>query len=101
MPTIWTNQLSQAQLDLLLLLADRREEASGFKLVLNNRCKAGIIVPYEREKRTVKALVDRGLVRWVYVGPGIPFTGITLTQLGADTLSPPSKVTYPECASKP
>ena len=92
--TIWTNQLSQAQRDLLLLLADRREEASGFKLVLNNRCEHGIVAPYEREKRTVKALVDRGLVKWVWV-PAAPRSGITLTQLGADTLEPPGKVTQP------
>ena len=95
MPTKWTNHLSPAQKDLLLLVANRAEEASGFKLLLNNRCHDGIVNPYIREMRTVKALLDRGLVRWVYCGPGIPYTGITLTQEGADTLSPPGKVTYP------
>lgn len=95
MPTKWTNQLSAAQLDLLLLVADRREEASGFKLLLNNRCVKGIVNPYVRELRTVKALLDRALVRWVYVNQGAPINGITLTQLGADTLSPPAKVTWP------
>jgi hypothetical protein len=95
MPTIWTNQLSRAQKDLLLLVADRAAEASGFKLLLNNRCKDGIVNPYVRENRTVKALVDRGLVRWVWaLDDHVPMNGITLTQLGADTLSPPAKVTW-------
>jgi len=97
-PTKWSNQLSRSQLDLLLMVANRPEQASGFKLVLGNRCHEGILNPYVREMRTVKALLDRGLVRWVYCGPGIKYSGITLTQAGADTLSPPATVTYPEHA---
>lgn len=99
MPTKSTKQLSQAQRDMLLLLADRPGLTSGVTaLVSSNRCFRGIITPYADEVRTVKALCARGLVRWVYPGhmPGIPRSGITLTQKGADILSPPATVTYPE-----
>jgi hypothetical protein len=96
MPTKWTNQLSAAQLELLLLVADRPERAMRLQL-LTNRCKDGIVVPYASEGRTAKALVDRGLVRWVWAQKDkVSSNGITLTQEGADTLVPPAKVTWPE-----
>ena len=88
-------KLSPAQREFLLLLADRREEASAFKCLLNNRCQKGIIAPYARESRMLDALLRHGLVRWVYV-PRYPATGVTLTQAGAEALTPPAKVTYPE-----
>jgi hypothetical protein len=49
------------------------------------------------ENRTVKTLVDRDLVRWVWAQKdNVPSNGITLTQDGADTLVPLGMVTWPE-----
>lgn len=92
MPTIWTRQLSPAQMDFLLLCANRPRGMAG---MLNNRFQKGVIAPYDREKRTIKALIDRGLIRECWIGQGVPFSGVTLTQAGADTLEPPAKVFYP------
>jgi hypothetical protein len=93
MPTKWTNKLSDAQLYMLLIVAGRQPR---FNLV-RDRCKKGIVVPFADESRTVKALVKRGLVRWVWAHKdNVPSNGITLTQEGADTLVPSGPVTWPE-----
>ena len=92
MPSKWTNQLSDAQLNMLLIVAGRPR----FQLV-HDRCKKGIVVPFANEGRTVKALVDRGLVRWVWAQKdNVPSNGVTLTKEGAETLVPPGEVTWPE-----
>jgi hypothetical protein len=89
-----TRKLSVAQLEMLNLLAGR--PVKSMANLLNSRCKAGIVNPYLRETRTVGALIARGLVRRVFIGQGIPWSGITLTQQGADALDPPAKVIYPQ-----
>lgn len=80
--------LSETQTDMLLICAGR---GTSF---LRNRCERGIVAPYQREMRTVKALKKMGLIKWVWAGNATR-SGITLTQAGADILSPPAKVTYP------
>lgn len=87
MPTIWTNQLSEAQRRIL--------EACDGRGILGSRCKKGILPVWKDSVRQVKALSNRGLVRPTSV-PKYVYNGITLTQLGADTLVPPGTVTYPE-----
>lgn len=69
-------------------------EACDGRGILGRHAKKGILPVWRSEQRTVKALVDRGLVRQVNV-PRHPFNGITLTQLGADTLVPPGTLVYP------
>ena len=87
MPTIWTNQLSAAQQRVL--------EACDGRGILGIKLKKGILPVYKDQVRQVRALSSRGLVRPTSV-PKYTYNGITLTQLGADTLVPPGTVTYPE-----
>lgn len=94
MPTKWTNKLSDAQLNMLLIVAGRPR----FVLV-HDRCENGIVAPFADEGRTIKALVKRGLVRWVWAQKdNVPSNGITLTAEGAKTLVPPGTVTWLEKA---
>lgn len=87
MPTKWTGQLSDAQKRIL--------EACDGRGILGRHRKQGILPVWRSEQRTVKALINRGLVRETKV-PKYVYNGITLTQAGADTLTPPGTVVYPE-----
>lgn len=87
MPTKWTGQLSDAQKRIL--------EACDGRGILGRHCRQGILPVWRSEQRTVKALINRGLVRETKV-PKYAFNGITLTKEGAETLEPPASVTHSE-----
>jgi hypothetical protein len=58
--------------------------------------KKGILPVWLNTERSVKVLLERGLLRQVFVDDGLPYNGVTLTQAGAAALDPPGTVTYPE-----
>ena len=87
MPTIWTNRLTESLLRIL--------EACDGRGILGSRAKKGILPVWKDSVRQVRVLVDRGLVRPTAV-PKYTYNGITLTKLGAETLEPPGKATYPQ-----
>lgn len=90
MPTVWTGFLSEPQQKILNLLAGRNNG------LLNNRVNDGVLPSRKSEERSVKALVDKGLVRRVCVGEdAVPVNGIVLTEYGANTLVPPGMVRWP------
>jgi hypothetical protein len=70
-------------------------EACDGRGIFGRHCKRGILPVWQDTLRTVRALSARGLVRPTDV-PKYAYNGITLTQLGADTLVPLGTVTYPE-----
>lgn len=87
MPTIWTKQLTRAQQQVL--------EACDGRGLLGCQCKNGILPVWRDVLRQVDALIKHGLVRRT-ITPKYAYNGVTLTQLGADTLAPPGTVTYPD-----
>jgi len=80
-------KLSEAQQRIL--------EACDGRGIFGSRVKKGILPVYKDTVRQVRVLSRLGLVRPTGV-PEYAYNGITLTQLGADTLVPPGTVTYPK-----